>query len=812
MSMNSLKLLFTSLIFFIVSAVSLHAQYDLTVNAIDSEKNPIAGAEVLLQPGNISSTTDGNGRGVFDHLSPGTYDILVSYGFSFGRKTVTLEENLEVYVQVKGRVEIDEIQVLATRAQESGPLSFTNIDAEEIQSRNYGQDVPFLLKQLPSVNVTSDAGTGIGYTGIRIRGVDPTRINVLMNGVPVNDSESQNVFWVNMPDLLSSVNDIQVQRGVGTSAMGGNSFGGIVSINTNKVHTDPYLRTDFSYGSFNSRRASFSFGTGLGEDGFYADARVSRILSDGYIDRATADLRSLYLAAGKVGDRSSFRVNLIHGEEVTYQAWNGVPAEFLDDPDLRTFNSAGMNRPDKPHPNEVDDYQQTHLQVFYNYTHSANWESGLTLHYTRGKGFFEQYRSNEAFESYLADPVMVGDEEIDRTDLIRRRWLDNDFYGIILNSTYRFSPATSLVFGGGWNHYIGDHFGEVIWARFAGEMENDHRYYENDADKYDFNLFAKIEHQFGDFLAWGDMQLRTVDYRFLGFDQRLENVDQDQTYTFLNPKLGLTWFSSDKTNIYASLAVSNREPNRRDFTESSPDSRPKPERMFNVETGVRTGGDNWNLQSNLYYMGYRDQLVVTGRINDVGAQVRENVSDSYRTGLEVSGSYNIKPNLRLFANATLAYNRIQNYDFFVDKYDENFGFEGQEKLEFDRTPMALSPEQLISGGINYRVFDMSGRMGNLRLDTDLFSQYVSRQYLDNTGNRDNSLDPYHFTDINFVFNFSRENWPDIQFNFMVRNLTDEKYETNGWSYSYYFADDFLIDQGFFPQAGRNFFTGLSIRF
>ncbi|TVR83655.1 MAG: TonB-dependent receptor [Saprospirales bacterium] len=808
--MNRFYWLLIYLFFF--SSLGLSAQNQLTVTVLDSEGNPLSGAEVLLNQRDLSATTANDGQFTFFNLESGAEVILVSYGFSFARKSVLIEGDTEVSLVVKSRVELDEIQVLSSRVGDAGPLSFTNLSADEISRRNYGQDVPYLLKQTPSVTVTSDAGTGIGYTGIRIRGVDPTRINVQMNGIPVNDSESQGVFWVNMPDLLSSVNDIQVQRGVGTSAMGGNSFGGIININTNRVTADPFMELNGSYGSFNTRRAMLRFGTGLTESGFFAEGRVSRIFSDGYIDRATADLRSVFFAAGYVGDRSSLRVNLIHGEEITYQAWYGVPAELLGDRDTRTFNPAGMDRPDRPHPNEVDDYRQTHLQLFYNYTHNHRWESGLTLHYTRGLGFFEQYRANQRYSSYGIEPVSIGGETVDRTDLIRRRWLDNDFYGLIINSNYQLSGETALIFGAGWNHYIGDHFGEVIWARTAPSIENDFRYYENDADKYDFNFFGKMEHRMGDFLAWLDLQYRNVEYRFLGFDSRLENVDQTQTYNFFNPKAGLTWMVNETTNIYSSIGISHREPNRRDFTESSPESRPEAERMSNLELGLRTSGENWNLNTNFYYMGYSDQLVITGRINDVGAQVRENVDNSFRAGIEVGASYRPFSSLEVFANATFSRNRIKDYEFFVDKYGEDWSFDGQDRLFFSSTPIALSPEQIISGGFNLDLFTLRGSATEVNVDTDLFSSYVSRQYLDNTGNRDNSIDPYYYADMNFNIRINRSNWPELRLNFMIRNLTDQLYETDGWSYSYFLGDQKLIDQGFFPQAGRNFLAGLTVSF
>ena len=703
-------------------------------------------------------------------------------------------------------IDIDEIQVRASRIGESGPMTYSNLRAEDIQNRNYGQDVPFLLNHLPSVTVTSDAGTGIGYTGIRIRGVDPTRINVSLNGVPLNDSESQGVFWVNMPDLLSSVDDIQIQRGVGTSAMGSNAFGGVININTNRVDPEFRLITDFSAGSFNTRRASANFSSGLSENGVFAEGRISRIKSDGFVDRATADLTSAFFAVGRVGERSSLRLNLLHGEEVTYQAWNGIPKSFLDDEDLRKFNSAGMNRPGSPHPNEVDDYQQTHIHLYYNYQHSANWESGLTLHYTHGKGFFEQYRSNDRYSSYGIEPVEIGGETITRTDLIRRRWLDNDFYGLIFNTVYQPTFNTTFQLGGGWNHYSGAHFGEVIWARIAPGIENDFRYYDNDADKYDFNVFVKGEYRWNDFLFWGDLQYRMVDYQYIGFNRDLEFVDQDDRLNFFNPKAGLSYFLSSNSNIYASVAVSNREPNRRDYTESSPESRPKPEQMVNLETGFRHRAEQIAFEVNFYYMRYRDQLVPTGRINDVGAVVRENVDNSYRLGIEAGANWQVFEWANIFANTTLSRNIIVDYLFFIDDWDTG----GQVEKVFENTTMALSPSVIANYGIALNALRWSGGNQNGGFDIDLRGQYVSRQYLDNTERKFNSLDPYNFLDLNFSLFLNRQNWPGLSLNFAIRNLTDNWYETNGWSYTYRFEDKLLTDQGYFPQAGRNFLVGLRL--
>lgn len=788
------------------------AQNSLDVLVLDLNELPVAASTVYIKEYNLSAKTGGDGMVSFDDLPSGVHTVEAIYGFSFGEKTIDLSGDTTITLQIQGRVELSEIQVLSSRVPDAGPLSYSNIRSEEIQKRNYGQDLPFLLKQMPSVTVTSDAGTGIGYTGIRIRGVDPSRINVSMNGIPINDSESQNVFWVNMPDLLSSVDNIQIQRGVGTSAMGSNSFGGIVNINTNKIKADFHLRTQGSVGSFNSRRGSLIFGSGLSEDGFFAETRLSRIQSDGYIDRATADLTSLHLSMGKVSDKSSVRFNLIHGEEVTYQAWNGVPPELLDNPETRTFNSAGMERPDKPHPNEVDDYQQTHFQLFYNYSHNSNWESGLTLHYTRGKGFFEQYRSDQKYSRYGIQPVEIGDETIEETDLIRRRWLDNNFYGVILNSNFHLSESTKLITGMGWNHYHGDHFGEVIWARLAPSIENDFTYYQNDADKYDLNVFGKIEHQFGDFLAWGDVQFRKLDYRFLGFDRLLENVDQDYSESFFNPKAGLSWIVNPRTTIYSSVGISNREPNRRDFTESSPNSRPKSEKMINIEAGIRSSLERLSVQGNFYLMDYRDQLIVTGKINDVGAQIRENVDNSYRAGIELSAAYSFHDNFSLFANTTISQNIIQDYRFFVDEYDKDFNFVGQEFEFFRRTKMAYSPEQIFGGGFNWIPLSWNREKSVGSFEIDLFSQYVSRQYLDNTERRSNSIDPYYYADLNLSFHLDRKEWPGLQLNFIIRNITDQLYETNGWSYSYLFDGMPQIDQGYYPQAGRNYFAGLTISF
>ncbi|MCO6489232.1 MAG: TonB-dependent receptor [Phaeodactylibacter sp.] len=814
LSSSRQKLLALTVFLFLSAAAS--AQCVLAGQVADETGQPLAGANVLVVETKQGDATGEDGTYRISGLEPGDYTLRLTYiGYETATRKIAVAKGqnlLELDIRLQPRaVQVDELIVRATRAGEKAPMTYTNLDAETIEKSNLGQDVPFLLRWTPSAVVTSDAGTGIGYTGIRIRGTDPTRINVTINGIPLNDAESQNVFWVDLPDFTSSAADIQIQRGVGASTNGAGAFGASINLNTAQLRTEPYAEVNGTVGSFNTQKANLQFGTGLLKDRFTVDGRLSRITSDGYIDRATADLQSYYLSGAYMGEKSSLRFITFSGHEVTYQAWYGVPPQFLDNEDERTFNPAGMEKEGEPHDDEVDDYRQTHYQLLYNNQMHPNWNLNLALHYTRGQGFFEQYKADQALADYGLDNIGMGGEVVSTTDLIRRLWLDNDFYGAVYGLNYQ-SPSGKLdaTLGGGFHIYEGRHFGEVTWAEFASNSEKDERYYENDARKSDFNAFAKFNYQLLPRLnAYLDLQYRRVGYDFLGFNRDGENVEQSVALDFFNPKAGLYYELGPRSNAYASFAVANREPNRNDYVESTADSRPEPETLYNTEVGYRHNWGQAALGINAYHMYYRDQLALNGEVNDVGAYTRINIDESYRLGLELVGGAQILPGLRLDGNATFSQNKVSAFTEFVDVYDADFNWLGQEAVQHENTDLSFSPDVIAGASLTYELFRQNPKHD---VAFALLNKYVGRQYIDNTSDRENSIDPYTFSDlrIRYVFRpgFARE----VALTLLARNIFDALFETNAWSYRYIYDGSVALDQGFFPQAGRNFLMGVTVGF
>jgi len=671
--------------------------------------------------------------------------------------------------------------------------------------------VPYLLRWTPSAVVTSDAGTGIGYTGIRIRGTDPTRINVTINGIPLNDAESQGVFWVNLPDFISSVEDVQVQRGVGTSTNGAGAFGATINMNTNQLKADPYGIVNASVGSFNTFKGNVQFGSGLLNNKFTIDGRLSRITSDGYVDRASADLESFYLSGAYLGKKSTLRLNIFSGNEVTYQAWYGIPKDFLDDPELRTFNPAGERADGTFYENQVDNYGQTHYQALFNHQFSSQWNANAALHYTQGAGYYEEYRVGDALVNYGLEPVTIGGETVTNSDLIRRLWLDNDFYGTTYNLNYTSDDQrTDFTLGGGWNRYEGAHFGELIWAEFASDSELGDRFYDNDAVKTDFNIFSKLNYGLTDALnAYVDLQYRKVDYEFLGFNRQGDNVTQTANLNFFNPKAGLFYNPKENLNFYTSFAVGNREPNRNDFTESTPDSRPEPETLYNTEVGYRQNWSKAALNINAYSMVYRNQLALTGELNDVGESVRVNIPESYRLGVEVVGGVQVLPSLNWNANFTLSQNRVGRFTEFVDAYDAEFNYVGQESIVREDTDLPFSPNIIAGSELTWSLLRQAEKH---QLEASLLSKYVGQQYLDLSSDDNNVLDPYFFSDLRLRYVWQTDFVKELELTLLLRNIFDAQFATNAWSYRYVFNGQVALDQGFYPQAGRNVLLGLMVRF
>lgn len=801
---------FLCILLIMAMSSSLIAQTVVTGTIVDAQTGePLAGANVLQV-----STTNGvsaDEEGVFSlKLSDeGTTKIKITF-VGYQTKTVDTEDaERPLHITMSPRTLISNaIFVEAIRADEASPLAYENVSRSEIKAKNLGRDMPYMLEGTPSVTTTSDAGGGIGYTGLRIRGVDQRRINVTINGIPVNDAESHGVFWVNMPDLASSVENIQVQRGVGTSANGAAAFGATMNIQTSQMEAEPYGEINTSAGSFNTRKANVMLGSGLMDNGWQFQGRLSKIESDGYIDRADSDLRSFYLSAARHGDRSLLRADVFSGREKTYQAWYGVSESRLESGD-RTHNPAGTEKPGDPYENQTDNYQQDHYQLHYSYQLSDNWNANLSAHYTYGRGYYEEYKAGQSLDEYGIDPIQLPDTTIGQTDLIRNLWLDNHFYGAVFSTDYDIEDRWSVTLGGGYNEYNGDHFGEVVWARYAGDSEIGDRYYFNNGFKTDFNTYLKAQYHITDHLtAYGDVQVRRITYDFLGKDrqqqpdggQEVVDVQQTDALTFFNPKGGLTYRFNNLHRAYASLSIGNKEPTREEYVDSTPEDRPRHETLYDWEAGYKGTFERFYIEANFYYMDYRDQLILTGEINDVGAYVRQNVPDSYRAGVELQGGLQLLPNLEWSGNATFSRNKIQDYTYYLDNYDSG----GQEATTYENTDIAFSPDFIGNSMLQYRRGGFSA---------GLSTKYVSRQYLDNTQSDSRSLDPYLVNDVRLGYNWTTAPFAShIEATLMVNNVLDERYESNGYTYGYISGDEEQFFNYYYPQAGRNFLLQLSFHF
>lgn len=687
------------------------------------------------------------------------------------------------------------VEVQAIRAGEKAPFAKTDLTKKDIEKNNLGQDLPFILNQTPSVVVNSDAGNGVGYTGIRIRGTDAARINVTLNGIPYNDAESQGTFFVDLPDFSSSANSIQVQRGVGTSSNGAGAFGGTINVSTNELNKEFYASTNNSYGSFNTWKNNIQFGSGILGKHFTVDGRVSRINSDGYIDRAKSDLKSFYLSTAFVNEKNSLRLNIFSGKEKTYQAWNGV-AEYLLKTD-RTNNPSGTERPGTPYDNEVDDYTQTHYQLFYNRKFSSFWKGNIAAFLTRGKGYYEQYKAMQSFADYGLPDYNNGTTTITETDLVRRLWLDNYFYGTIFSLQYQ-KNKTQLIFGGGYNAYDGKHYGQVKWAEVQAAVPLDYRWYNLTAYKKDISIYSKWIQQLGsNWQGFADVQFRNINYTIHGFRYN-PTLEIKENYSFLNPKIGITYFNKN-WKAYISYALAGKEPNRDDF-EAGNSSQPKPERLHDIELGVEKKTTAYSFGANIYYMHYKNQLVLTGKINDVGAYTRTNIPTSYRTGIELQGKVKMNNWMNATANITFSENKIKNFTEYLDDYDNG----GQQTKFYSKTDIAYSPSVIAGGSINF----VPVKNGEI----SLISKYVGRQYLDNTSQRSRSLNPYYLQDIRLSYLITHKIFKETNLILQLNNVFDKKYEPNGYSFSYIYGGDLTTENFYFPMAGFNFMLGINLKF
>ena len=817
-----------TVIFFSLATAS-YGQHTVSGVVRDSEtKETLVNATVRLKEANQVALTDAFGHFSIDHVAEGQNVLTVTYmGYRDHEEIIVVPpaSELEIFLE-PAAILTEAVVVRATRATGKTPTTYTNITRETIEEQNFGQDVPFLLNWTPSVVTTSDAGTGIGYTGIRIRGSDPTRINVTINGIPYNDSESSGTFWVDIPDIASSSESIQIQRGVGTSTNGAGAFGATINLQTNVRRNDPYAEINNAFGSFNTRRHTFNFGTGLLNDHFVVDGRISRIYSDGYIDRAFSDLQSYYFSGGFYSDKTMLKAVIFGGEERTYQSWYGVPESRLNNDTeamLITAMNEGWNeeqtnnllqsksRTFNPYlyENQVDQYRQDHYQLHFSHQPGNAVTLNTALHYTPGRGYYEEYRYDDDLADYGLNNVVIDDDgiaadndTITSTDLIRRRWLDNDFYGVTWSVNYD-KGAWNLVAGGAWNRYDGDHFGEIIWSE-TGSAAYEDPYYFNNGDKRDFNVYTKANYQFSEsFNGFVDLQLRKIDYAVAGIDNDLNNINVDADFTFFNPKAGLTYALTDEDQLYASYAVAKREPVRDDFLDFEGSS-PEPETLHNIEIGYRGTGERHTFQANYYLMNYTNQLVLTGELNDVGAFVRTNAGNSYRMGIELQSVIKISDQLLWNANLTLSRNKIEEYTEILEDYGADFSeFQLVENTYHD-TDIAFSPSVIAGSSLSLVPLKNA--------EFTLLTKYVGKQYLDNTQNNARSIAAYLVNDLRLSYSWKPAFLKEINFSFLINNILDEEYESNGFTYGYLGGPTEYRENFYYPQAGRNFMGMVAIKF
>ncbi|RNC92523.1 MAG: TonB-dependent receptor [Allomuricauda sp.] len=715
---------------------------------------------------------------------------------AFGSLALSLNAQNKQQDTVQGtKVILDEVLVSAVRVTKESPVTFSNLDKEELAPRNLGQDIPILMNFLPGVVTTSDAGAGVGYTGIRVRGSDATRVNVTINGIPYNDAESQGTFWVNMPDFASSTQSLQLQRGVGTSTNGAGAFGASLNLLTDAFSEEAYGQISSSFGSFNTMRNNVKFGTGLINDHIELSGRLSRITSDGYIDRASSQLESYFLQGTYVDDNTLVKALLFGGHEITYQSWFGIDAATLETD--RTFNPAGIYTDENGgiqfYDKEEDNYKQDHFQLHWNEQINDRWSSNLAIHFTRGRGYFEQFREDDDFATYGFEEIQVDGEVVNTTDLIRRRWLDNNFYGTVFSLNHE-KENLNLILGGGYNVYEGDHFGEVIWARFASNSNIRDRYYDDTSRKTDLNTYAKAIYNLNSkWSLFGDLQYRAVGYEANGDDTGLV----DDTFNFFNPKTGVTFDLNKNNNFYFSYARANREPNRNDYENGNP----RPERLNDFELGWRYINPSVQVNTNVYYMRYKDQLVLTGELNDVGAPLRANVGDSYRLGLEVDATVSLGQKWVLRPNIALSSNKNIDFIFQRDGTIQNLG----------NTNIAYSPN-LVAGNI-------VGFMPNENWQISVLSKFVGKQYMGNIDSENSVLESYSQTDLNLQYTWQTNTFvKSIVISGLVNNIFDADIVSNGYFFT--FDDDFsnpgtvttVEGAGFYPQAGINFLVGITVNF
>jgi iron complex outermembrane receptor protein len=762
----------------------------------------LPGATIILTNSALNSIADADGKYHINNLKSGTYTLKVSFvGYhAISRKISLNADAINDFALLPGTMLTEEVTVSATRASATSPTAYTNLSKKDIDKNNSGRGFEYLLEQTPSTVVSSNSGAGVGYSSIRIRGSDATRINVTLNGIPMNDAEDQGVYFVDLPDLASSVDNIQVQRGVGTSTNGAGAFGASINIQTTTRRDTAYTEINSSAGSYGTLKNTLNLGTGLLGGKFSFDGRASEITSDGYIDRSASTLKSFFLSGAYYGKKSVLRLNVFSGYEKTHQAWDGVPEDSVKFGNRR-YNELGyINSSNSFYKNQTDNYTQNYYQLLYNQQISDKLSFSGALHYTRGYGYYEEYKNNEPVSAYGLKPVIIGTDTLANTDLVRRLWLSNYFYGATYNFNYKPQKDLNFTLGGAYNEYKGDHYNNIEWTQQSTTIPPDYEYSRNHAKKTDFNIFGKAEYRVGNLILYGDVQYRHIYYSFLGYDQNLNNVQQAVSLNFFNPKAGVTYELNQHSNIYASVAVGNHEPNRSDFVNSSPLSRPKAEHLTDFELGYRVSQSTFGGSINGFYMLYRNQLILTGALDDVGEAIRTNIKDSYRAGIEVSGWAKLTGQLNWYANASLSENKVKNFQQFLSNYDTG----GIDATQYKSTDIAYSPGFVGASTISYRPI----KNGEIAF----ISKYVGRQYLDNTSTLSRSLDGYFVNDIRLNYNFKLKGVKNVGIGLLVNNVFSKKYQSDGATYPDIEGGKVVNYNYFYPQAPANFLASLNLKF
>ena len=719
--------------------------------------------------------------------------------------------------------QLQDVIVSATRNNAKTPFAFTTITKKMLEQNNLGQDLPILLDQITSVVTTSDAGAGVGYTGIRVRGSDATRVNITINGIPYNDADSQQTYFVNLPDFASSLDDIQLQRGVGTSTNGSGAFGASLNLKTLNPTKNSFATISNSAGSFGTRKHTIAIGTGI-NNSLYATARISKIASDGYIDRAFSDLQSFYTEVGYIGKQSKLKAIIFGGKEITYQSWYGTPESvvnqdidgikafidrnYISGNDANNLLNAGRTYNKYTYDNQVDNYEQNHYQLHFSHKFNDNLSANLSGNLTTGKGYYEEFVAQDQLKNYFLNTSNPDDSG----DVIRRKWANSNFYALVYSLNYK-KENFEIFTGGSYTNYGGSRFGEVLSNTFSSNLPITFEYYNSKIIKNDFSNYIKASYNLNKkLILFGDIQLRQVNYQSDGKLSNLTNVNLATNFNFFNPKAGITYRINNKNIVYTSVAVANREPTGDDL--ASTKGRANPEQLIDYEAGYRYNSKKMQASANLYYMNYNNQLVLTGELDDVGGAIRQNVSKSYRLGVELEAGFLLSEKWKINFNSTISQNKIRQFDNIVydTQYDPTtFSTVAYNPVvtTFTNTNISFSPNLIVANTISYTPIK--------NIDFSLMTKFVGRQNLDNTENDDRIIRDYCTNNFSFSYKMKPKFVKELDFNFLINNLLNTMYVSNGYTYSYFYrpqgANDNAITENFYyPQAGINFLIGMTVEF